>query len=114
MNFGNLGTWNCALKLIARTCPLLVAFALSCQPLPEDGLASVFAACTQLKELTLEVQRVGVNGRATLGGIIKNNLRLKMLKLMGGWSESDVMWFKQLAREHQVLPVPTMILIVAK
>lgn len=82
---GRLGSWECPLLLIAST-------------------------CTQLNELTLEAQRASVDCRAVLSAIIKHKLRLKLLKLIGGWcNQSDAVWFKQLSRDHQLLPVPRLV-----
>lgn len=70
----------------------------------------MFTVCRQLKELELDVRHVMSDKRAALRAIIRSKLRLKMLKLVNAFDDSDAGWFRQQVKDQQVLPVPAIII----
>lgn len=108
--FDCVGQLHCPLAIIAATCPRLVALTLRVYQFVKDTTAS-FTACTELKELVLDISPSSVTGRVVLQGIIDHKLRLRTLTVARGFSEEDVAWFCQQAKDYQLLPVPTTILL---
>lgn len=105
---------NCSLVLglVAITCPQLVTLSLHFGVFPEEySFSALFQACVELKELTLKVDRTIGNRRVPLGAIVSNELRLKLLKLVGTFDQADVVWFRQQIQDMQQLPVPVILLL---
>lgn len=96
------------LPLIAASCPHLVSLSLRFVSGSQENYLALFAACKELKELTLQTWSVTyrpVNRRVALECIVAQKVRLNLLTLIA-FNESDGDWFRQQCREHQVLPVP--------
>lgn len=110
---------NDSLEIIAGACPQLVSLSLCLDGAEEVvGFSALCAACTKLKELTIEMHLPKVltlssanyNLTATLAIIVIQNVRLRLLKLVGDFCDTDVAFFRQLAREKQLLPMPVITL----
>lgn len=103
----------CTFALIGATCPQLISLSVRiCNHSDEEGFSALFSACTELKELTLAlVSCLSFNGRDALRAIVDNRLRLRVLTLKEAFDKSDAVWFRQLARDQQLLPVPQIVLV---
>lgn len=105
---------TCPLKLIAATCPQLVSLSLSeFEHLRlREGASVLFASSLQLKELTLTIRRgKRFDRKAALREVILQRRQLRLLTLVGIYYDSDADWFRYHAEEHQVLPVPVIVVI---
>lgn len=98
------------LQLIAVQHPQLETLSLLFSTVSDEGAGTVIAACPNLTDLTLKsVQMLSVQ---TLQAIIASRLHLQRLQLPH-WSfkEEDIVWFRQQALEHQLLPLPKIVLL---
>lgn len=98
--------------LIAAHCPLLESLTLVFEQdesvATDDGMSAIFAACPHLKELTLK--RIDSITSQALQAILDHKLHLKTLRLLScGFYSRDAVWFRERARECQVLPVPEIV-----
>lgn len=102
----------CPLEYIARSCPGLTKLSLhfgeyTIEP-QEYSFTALFEGCKSLEEFSLEHHRMDVD-RVALRAIIQCKLRLKVLKLVRGFEESDGVWFRQQIRDQQLLPLPAIL-----
>lgn len=94
-----------SLALIAATCPRLVILSLRNFDYIEEE-AVLLGACKELKELTVEVHYMADFGWRVLRAVLAARLQLKKLKLVGRFGSCDAYFFRQQARDQQLLPVP--------
>lgn len=99
-----------ALQCIAKYTQLesLTFQSVFTNPSIEDGIIAIIASCSNLKHLTLNgLDRITVK---VFCAVIEHKLRLQRIHLIDCFPLFDQGWFRQQAREQQLVPVPQIVM----